>query len=106
MDDEFGASFPFSFEEVRFGAKRYFDFWFCVVVLIVFECIWIDDIDFSFVGGIEDGWFGIFFSGEIIFFTGFFTIVILCVDIFFFFYFTDLVQADVTLLKGLFDIII
>lgn len=77
-----------------------------MVVLIVLKCVWVDDIDFFLDGGVKNRGFGIFFSGEIVLFPGFFTVVILCVDIFLFLDFTDLSQGDVTLLKGLFDIII
>mgnify|MGYP001431482771 CR=1 FL=1 len=106
MDDEFSASLSFTFEEVRFRAEGYFGFVFDLIVLIAFECVWVDDVDFFLDGGVEDGGFGIFFPGEVVFFPRFLTVVILGVDIFLFLDFADLSQGDVTLLKGLFDIII
>ena len=57
IGDEKFVSLSFAFEEVGFGAQGYFGLGLWVIILIIFECVGVDDVNLLFLG-LEEWGFG------------------------------------------------
>ena len=78
-----------------------------MVLLVGLKSIRVDDIDTFLVRRIKYGWLcSVFLTGLSSLLIKLFVSLLRSLDIFFLLYLTDLTQQYVTLLKGLFDMII
>ena len=57
IGDEKFVSLSLAFEEVGFGAQGYFGLGLWVIILIIFECVGVDDVNLLFLG-LEEWGFG------------------------------------------------